>query len=121
MLGDQMRPDKEGRYGKFGGKYVPETLIPALEDLTREYELAMKDESFKVCLPGAQSMGFVEGNHMSTPARHGEHVYVYTSGSRCFHDLFALKKPSYLICEAHTPPVQYSLQLSYLFASVTSL
>lgn len=51
MLGDQMRPDKEGRYGKFGGKYVPETLIPALEDLTVEYERAMKDESFKVVLP----------------------------------------------------------------------
>lgn len=50
MLGDQMRPDKEGRYGKFGGKYVPETLIPALEDLTEEYERAMKDDSFKVRL-----------------------------------------------------------------------
>eukprot|EP00892_Ulva_mutabilis_P006195 jgi/Ulvmu1/3948/UM018_0171.1 len=47
MLGDQMRPDKDGRYGKFGGKYVPETLIPALEDLTEEYERAMKDDSFK--------------------------------------------------------------------------
>lgn len=48
MLGDQLRPDSDGRFGKFGGKYVPETLIPALLELTAEYEAAMKDEAFQV-------------------------------------------------------------------------
>lgn len=43
------RPDSNGRYGKFGGKYVPETLIAALEDLEKAYAEAMADESFKVC------------------------------------------------------------------------
>lgn len=42
------RPDSNGRYGKFGGKYVPETLIAALEDLEKAYADAMADESFKV-------------------------------------------------------------------------
>ena len=36
---DLKRPDENGRYGGvYGGKYVPETLIPALMDLEREYE-----------------------------------------------------------------------------------
>ena len=43
------RPDSNGRYGKFGGKYVPETLIAALEELEKAYAEAMADESFKVC------------------------------------------------------------------------
>ena len=28
-------PDDRGRFGPFGGRYVPETLIPALERLER--------------------------------------------------------------------------------------
>ena len=28
-------PDERGRYGPFGGRYVPETLVPALERLER--------------------------------------------------------------------------------------
>ncbi len=42
------RPDATGRYGKFGGKYVPETLIPALAQLEIDYQEAMADPSFKV-------------------------------------------------------------------------
>lgn len=50
MLNDIARPDADGRFGKFGGKYVPETLIPALLALTEEYESAMEDEAFQVCV-----------------------------------------------------------------------
>jgi len=42
-----VRPDAEGRYGRFGGKYVPETLIPALAELEAEYAKALKDPSFQ--------------------------------------------------------------------------
>lgn len=42
------RPDITGRYGSFGGRYVPETLIPALDALEAEYAKAMKDPAFKV-------------------------------------------------------------------------
>ena len=48
MLGDTPRPNAEGRFGSFGGRYVPETLMPALAELSTEYEAAMKDESFLV-------------------------------------------------------------------------
>src|SRR5437867_10643664 len=40
-------PDARGRFGAFGGRYVPETLIPALDELAREYEKARRDPRFK--------------------------------------------------------------------------
>lgn len=36
------------RYGSFGGRYVPETLIPALDELQAEYAKAQQDPTFKV-------------------------------------------------------------------------
>jgi tryptophan synthase beta chain len=36
-----------GRFGPFGGRYVPETLMAALEELEREYEKARRDPSFE--------------------------------------------------------------------------
>jgi len=39
-------PDELGHFGEFGGRYVPETLIPALDELTAEYEKAKKDPAF---------------------------------------------------------------------------
>ncbi|KAG2440347.1 hypothetical protein HXX76_004452 [Chlamydomonas incerta] len=44
---DYQRPDANGRYGQFGGKYVPETLIPALEQLEKDYYEAVADPAFK--------------------------------------------------------------------------
>lgn len=42
------RPDAAGRFGAFGGKYVPETLIAALTELEEEYVRAQADPAFKV-------------------------------------------------------------------------
>ena len=42
-----MSVDKKGRFGRFGGRYVPETLISALEELEREYFKARKDREFQ--------------------------------------------------------------------------
>ncbi|MFC1709700.1 tryptophan synthase subunit beta [Candidatus Omnitrophota bacterium] len=42
-----MLPDKKGHFGIFGGKFVPETLMPALKDLEKDYKLAQKDKKFK--------------------------------------------------------------------------
>jgi tryptophan synthase beta chain len=36
-----------GRFGVYGGRYVPETLMAALEELEREYEKAKRDRSFQ--------------------------------------------------------------------------
>ncbi len=39
-------PDAAGRFGPFGGRYVPETLTHALEELAAEYDKAVADASF---------------------------------------------------------------------------
>jgi tryptophan synthase beta chain len=42
-----MNPDRHGRFGEFGGQYVPETLIPALRELDLAYAAARRDPSFR--------------------------------------------------------------------------
>ncbi|HVZ78042.1 MAG TPA: tryptophan synthase subunit beta [Gemmatimonadaceae bacterium] len=37
----------QDRFGAFGGRYVPETLIPALDELEQAYEEAMRDVAFR--------------------------------------------------------------------------
>ena len=39
-------PDAAGRFGPFGGRYVPETLTRALDELAAEYEKAVADPTF---------------------------------------------------------------------------
>ena len=39
-------PNERGRYGIYGGRYVPETLIPALDELTEAYHEAASDPHF---------------------------------------------------------------------------
>src|SRR3981189_3286635 len=41
---------RPGRFGPYGGRYVPETLMAALEELEREYERANRDPRFKARL-----------------------------------------------------------------------
>ena len=41
------QPDAKGHFGPYGGVFVPETLMTALEELTREYESARKDPEFR--------------------------------------------------------------------------
>lgn len=40
-------PDESGRFGEFGRRFVPETLMQALEELTAEYHRAQADEEFQ--------------------------------------------------------------------------
>ncbi|WP_149497973.1 tryptophan synthase subunit beta [Roseiconus lacunae] len=45
-------PDERGRFGDFGGRFVPETLTRALDQLIDEYEIAKKDPEFQRELNG---------------------------------------------------------------------
>ena len=40
-------PDARGRFGPYGGRYVPETLVAPLEELERAYEAARADQNFR--------------------------------------------------------------------------
>jgi tryptophan synthase beta chain len=42
-----MLPDKNGKFNGFGGRFVPETLMVALEELDRQYKKAVRDARFK--------------------------------------------------------------------------
>lgn len=44
---DASLPDDKGRFGEFGGRFVPETLVAALDQLEDEYRKAQKDPSFQ--------------------------------------------------------------------------
>jgi len=43
----QQLPDRLGRFGPFGGKYVPETLMPALAELEAAYDRYKNDPDFQ--------------------------------------------------------------------------
>ncbi len=45
-LSPPKRPNRQGRFGRFGGQYVPETLIPALQELEQAAAQAWRDPAF---------------------------------------------------------------------------
>ena len=47
MSKKEQMPDSKGRFGIYGGVYVAETLVPALEELAQKYELIKDDKEFK--------------------------------------------------------------------------
>ncbi len=42
----EQRPDARGYFGRFGGQFAPETLMPAINELTAAYEEAKNDPAF---------------------------------------------------------------------------
>ena len=48
----QARPDRLGRFGRFGGKYVPETLMSALSELEAAFEQYRREPNFQLELQG---------------------------------------------------------------------
>nr|NIP17832.1 tryptophan synthase subunit beta [Xanthomonadales bacterium]NIX12622.1 tryptophan synthase subunit beta [Xanthomonadales bacterium] len=40
-------PDKQGHFGPYGGRYVPETLVAPLDELARAYAAARRDRRFR--------------------------------------------------------------------------
>src|ERR1051326_321383 len=51
----QTWPDVRGRFGPYGGRYVPETLMAPLEELERAYAEASADPAFAADLKALQT------------------------------------------------------------------
>jgi tryptophan synthase beta chain len=49
---DARAPTGLGRFGEFGGRFVPETLVPALEELEAEFRAAWSSDEFRAELAG---------------------------------------------------------------------
>ena len=47
LLDQQGLPDSRGRFGRFGGRFVPETLMAALEELEQSYSQVREDQAFQ--------------------------------------------------------------------------
>ncbi|MEW5705860.1 MAG: tryptophan synthase subunit beta [Actinomycetota bacterium] len=56
-------PDERGHFGEFGGKFVPETLMSALEELERAYARYKDDDDFK------EELDFYRREYIGRPTR----------------------------------------------------
>ena len=45
-MSEEYLPDNKGRFGVYGGRYVAETLVPALDELSEQYQLIKNDKDF---------------------------------------------------------------------------
>ena len=45
-MSEEYLPDNKGRFGIYGGRYVAETLVPALDELSEKYKLIKNDKYF---------------------------------------------------------------------------
>lgn len=85
-------PDQQGRFGPFGGRYVPETLMPALEQLTQAYQQARQDPAFQ------KQLSHYLSNYVGrpTPLTFAERLTRQAGGARIY-----LKREDLLHTGAH--------------------
>ena len=68
-----------GAFGRFGGSYVPETLVPALQELESEYLKARADPRFR-----ARLSKLLKGAGRPTPLHYAENLTRRVGGSRIY-------------------------------------
>ena len=85
-------PDERGYFGEFGGRFVPETLMSALEELEREYKRLKDDPSFKEEL----SYLLREYAGRPTPLYFAKNLTDFTGGAKIY-----LKREDLLHTGAH--------------------
>ncbi len=85
-------PDAGGHFGPFGGMFVPETLMTALNELTQEYAKAREDAAFKKELDAL--LGDFAGR--PTPLYHAERLSEHLGGAKIY-----LKREDLLHTGAH--------------------
>jgi tryptophan synthase beta chain len=64
----------DGRFGAFGGRYVPETLIPALDELEAAYDAAAADPGYQAEVTDMLTNYVGRPSPLSTAPRLSEHV-----------------------------------------------
>nr|WP_066142321.1 tryptophan synthase subunit beta [Lederbergia lenta] len=73
-------PDEKGRYGDFGGRFVPETLMTAVLELEEEYEKAIVDPEF------TQQMDYYLKQYIGreTPLYFAENLTEFAGGPKIY-------------------------------------
>jgi tryptophan synthase beta chain len=87
-----MKQSNIGKFGDFGGRHVPETLIPALEELEYNYEKLKKDKQFQ------KELTYLLKNYAGrpTPLYYAKNLSEYLKGPKIF-----LKREDLLHSGAH--------------------
>ena len=67
-------PDARGYYGEYGGRFVPETLIPALDELTDAFYAALADPAFQTQFADLQATYTGRPTPISYAGRLTEHL-----------------------------------------------
>ena len=80
MCATQIQPDTSGHFGQFGGQFVPETLMHALEELQEAYSAAKADEKFQQKL----EMLFHHYAGRPTPMYYAENLTKEIGGARIY-------------------------------------
>jgi tryptophan synthase beta chain len=88
----QPRPDAEGRFGPYGGRYVPETLMAPLDELARAYDKARKNRAFRKRLEGLRR----DYTGRPTPLYHARRLSERLGGAQVY-----LKREDLLHTGAH--------------------
>ncbi len=86
-----IRYPKDGKFGRFGGRFVPETLIVALEELEDAYKRFSKDKDFK------DELGYYLKNYAGRPTP----LYLANNLSKRFNCKIYLKREDLLHGGAH--------------------
>jgi len=69
-----MNPDETGHFGPYGGRFVPEALMAALDELTAAYEKARTDGAFQAELGGLLASYTGRPSPLTEAHRFGEHA-----------------------------------------------
>lgn len=79
-MAEQMLPDARGRFGEYGGRFVPETLMPALEELTEKYLQARDEPEFQA------ELGYYLREYVGrpTPLYFAERLTEHCGGARIY-------------------------------------
>jgi len=85
-------PDARGRFGEFGGRFVPETLMHPVEELERAYEAARRDVKFRAELD--RLLKYFAGR--PTPLFHARRLTEHLGGAQIY-----LKREDLLHTGAH--------------------
>ncbi len=70
----------KGRFGEFGGRYVPETLVPALQELESAYKRLSRDAEFKSTLRHYNT----HFGGRPTPLYHAQRLTEHAGGARIY-------------------------------------
>ena len=73
-------PDERGYFGEFGGRFVPETLVPALNELSAAYDEAMADPDFQ------QSLAHLQATYTGrpTPVTYARRLSEHLGGAQIY-------------------------------------